>query len=452
MPDYVSNKTIEKLKYDLVRDNLISFEDLSAAEELSEKNKQSIAQVLIEEKFIDEETLLKFIQDNLHIPYVNLEDYSLDEKCLTFISAEDAKKHRVIPLFRIENVLTIAMADPLDLFVINNLIKCIKCEIEPIICSERQVLDKVEKYYSGQKPKTEPMPAAIADWREQLNIEIPDIGQAQKIVSSIVFQALQEAAFQVVFENTPEGINVKFRKPALIEEKGVIPFLISSLCVSRIKNISNLDSSVCDVPQLGKFNYSAGIYQATGIISTFPTTGGERITINLYKPPKTINELDLAKKHKDLLLVSLEKPGIILIAGPEFSGKSFIAYTILNSINSEIKNIMTVESMVKYDLQGINQCELNEKVGFNAEKALKFVDFQSPEVIYLEQIISGKLAEYALNLAKSGKLVITEINADDLQDLAGTLKPDEINDLERVLNCAITVNSLDDISVKNGIV
>ena len=131
MVDYISNKTIEKLKHDLVREGLVSVEDLSRVEEVSVKNKQNLAQILIEENLISEEAFLKFIQDNLHIPYVNLEDYSLDEKCLDFISAEDARKYKILPLFKIENTLTIAMADPLDLFALNNLIKCVSCQIEP---------------------------------------------------------------------------------------------------------------------------------------------------------------------------------------------------------------------------------------------------------------------------------------------------------------------------------
>src|SRR3989339_2136924 len=98
MQEYFSNKTIEKLKYDLVRENLLSFEDLTRAEELSKSNNLHIGQILIQENLVSEETLLKFIENNLHIPYVNLEDYSLDKQCLDFISAEDAEKHKIIPL------------------------------------------------------------------------------------------------------------------------------------------------------------------------------------------------------------------------------------------------------------------------------------------------------------------------------------------------------------------
>lgn len=450
MPDYVTNKTIEKLKYDLVRDNLISYEDLSYAEENSRKKEQNLAQIFIEEGFIPEDSLLKFIQDNLRIPYVNLEDYSLDEKCLGFVTAEDAQKYRILPLFKIENVLTVAMADPLDLFVINNLVKCIKCEIEPIICSERQILESVEKYYFNKTKNTEPETGLIIDWREELNEETPDKQQAQKIINSIVSQALLEEVFEIIFENSTEGIKVNFKKPGEMQDRGVIPLLISALCVSHIKDLSGLDSSISDIPQLGKFTYSADIDYITGIVSTFPTTNGERIVIKLYKPPKTIGELPLSNEQKESIEKSTEKPGIILIAGPELSGKSFMAYSILNSLCAENKNIMTVESIAKYDLPGVNQCELSEKIGFNAQKAVGMINFQSPDVVYLEEITSDTLTDYILNLAKSGKLVITEININSQEDLNRFFNSDNLNEMKKFINCFILIKKLSKIRVLKG--
>ncbi len=447
MTNQVSNKTIEKLKYDLVRDKLVSFDDLTCAEEIADKKGKNLAQVLTEEGFIREEVFLKFIQDNLHIPYVNLRDYSLDEKCLGFISAKDAKKYCILPLFRIENVLTIAMADPLNLFVINNLVKCVQCNIEPVICAERQILEAIKKYYPEKQESSESGQGLIIDWREELDEETPDIQQVERIMDSITSQALLEKVFEVVFENTEQGLAVKFRKPGLTENKGVIPLLISPLCVSHIKNVCGLDSEVFDVPQVGKFTIKADIDYITCIVSTFPATNGERLSIKLYNPPKTLKELTLKPQEARLLKESLDKPGVILIAGPQLSGKSYFAYTILNSLDSANKNIMTVESLVKYDLPGVNQCELNEKIGFSIEKALEMIDFQSPDIVYVEEVLSGKLCENILALAKSGKLVITEINAAGSSELTESFSEDEIKEFGRIPGCIIIVRDSDNISV-----
>ncbi|OGI04706.1 MAG: hypothetical protein A2Y25_08010 [Candidatus Melainabacteria bacterium GWF2_37_15] len=402
MVDYISNKTIEKLKHDLVREGLVSVEDLARVEELSVKNKQNLAQLLIEEKLISEEAFLKFIQDNLHIPYVNLEDYSLDEKCLDFISAEDARKYKILPLFKIENTLTIAMADPLDLFALNNLIKCVSCQIEPIICSERLVLEYIDKFYFHKELEKE---NEVSDWTNE-----------QTIINSVISQAIQDGIFEIIFEE----LSVKFRKPGIIQEKGSVPRLLAPLMVSHLKNMAGLDVAVVDVPQLGKFKHG----DITCVVSAFPCTKGERITVKLYKPPKTVKELQLD--------VNIDEPGIILIAGPELSGKSFVAYSILNSLDSSKKNIMTLESIAKYDLNGVTQCEMNEAVGFNIEKALKFVNFQSPDVVYIEEIPSVDL----LRIAKAGKLIITETSEVSVPE-----------SLKKMVNYMVFVENIDEITV-----
>lgn len=445
MQEYFSNKTIEKLKYDLVREKLISFEDLTRAEELSKSNNLHLGQVLIRENFVTEETLLKFIENNLHIPYVNLEDYSLDESTLRYISPEDAGKCKIIPLFRIEDVLTIAMADPLDLFVLNNLVKSINCQIEPVICSERLILEAINKFYCVKEKEIEQKQEL--DWRDELNSGIINEFQAEKVINAIIFQALSEDVYEIILENTSEGKIIKFKKENELHEKGAIPLLLTPLFNSRLKTLSGLDPNTNEVPQLGKFNIFLSEESIACIIATFPTIKGERITIKLYKSPDTIKELSLNKEDKQFLEESIKKAGIILISGPNLSGKSFIAYSILNSFDKKNKNIMTIESIAKYDLAGVNQCELREKVGFNFEKAAKFIDFQSPEVIYVEEIISKEDIKYLSLLAKSQKTVITEILAENIEILLDKLALEEFTELKKNVNCLIFVENKDKIQI-----
>ena len=125
----VTNKTLEKLKYDLVRAGLVPYETIEQAEEIANAQNINIGQALINSGVLTEETLLKFLEAKLHIPYVNLEDYTLDKNCLKFINFSDARKYRIIPLFKIEDTLTVAMADPLDLFAIDKIIETAECSI-----------------------------------------------------------------------------------------------------------------------------------------------------------------------------------------------------------------------------------------------------------------------------------------------------------------------------------
>ena len=146
--DLVTNKTIDKLKYDLVRNNIITFEDIEKAQEMASVQNINLGQVLINTGMITEQELLKFLEEKLHIPSVNLEDYEIDKKCL--ISYNEAVTYKILPLFEIEDILTIAMADPLDLFAIDKIIERTNKTIEPILGTEKSILKKINEYYELQ--------------------------------------------------------------------------------------------------------------------------------------------------------------------------------------------------------------------------------------------------------------------------------------------------------------
>ena len=148
METTVTNKTLEKLKYDLVRAGLVAYETIEQAQEIASSQNINIGQALINSGVITEDSILKFLEAKLHIPYVNLDDYTLDTKCLKFISFADAKRYKIIPLFKIEDTLTVAMADPLDLFAIDKVIETAECSIEPVVSSEAAILKKINEYYN----------------------------------------------------------------------------------------------------------------------------------------------------------------------------------------------------------------------------------------------------------------------------------------------------------------
>ena len=151
METTVTNKTLEKLKYDLVRAGLVPYETIEQAQEIATAQNINIGQALLNSGVLSENDILKFLEAEMHIPYVNLEDYTLDPKCLKYISAIDAKRYKIIPLFKIEDTLTVAMADPLDLFAIDKVVETAECSIEPVISSESNILKKINEYYNKIK-------------------------------------------------------------------------------------------------------------------------------------------------------------------------------------------------------------------------------------------------------------------------------------------------------------
>ena len=446
----INNKTLEKLKYELVRDGIVTYETLEKAEELANVQNINIGQALINSGVLSEDTLLKFLESKLHIPYVNLEDYNPDPKCFSFVAFADARRYRIIPLFKIEDVLTVAMADPLDLFAIDKIIETAECSIEPVIASEASITKKIDEYYKVADTVdniTLTSNNSEFDWTEELHKEDAGEEHIQRVIRAILKQAIIEDIHELNFEQDEEGLKVIFKQNGEIIDKGVIPSILNAAFVSKLKILSNLDPSVCEIPQLGKLCFKVENTILIASISSFPTIMGERISLKIYKPPSNLEKIIPDEKQRNILLGAVEKPGIILVCGSPLCGKTHIIYSLLMETTELKKNIMTIESIAKYDLKHINQCELNENIGFNMDKALRFVEFQSPDIVYLEGIKTREAFEFLSELYYNDKTVITEFMANNMTDLRQKLAFDDFQTFKSLISCLVFIHSRKSIEV-----
>lgn len=449
METSVTNKTLEKLKYDLVRAGLVPYETIEQAEEIANAQNINIGQALINSGIITEDAILKFLEAKLHIPYVNLDDYTLDTKCLKYISISDAKKYRIIPLFKIEETLTVAMADPLDLFAIDKIIETAECSIEPVISSEASIRKKIDEYYKSDVTVGEifTRDGVEYDWRDELHSEDLSDSHIQKIIRAILKQAILEGVHEVTFQSEDNGFGVNFKKNGEIFNKGNIPSVLTASFVAKLKTIAELDASVSEVPQLGKLSFKVDDMSVITSISTFPTIMGERIFLKIYKPPKPLNNIIKSENNLNVIKSALNNPGIIIVCGSPLSGKTHIIYSLLLEAADKNKNIMTLESIAKYNLNNVNQCELNENVGFNMDKASRFIEFQSPDVIYLEGIKTKDSFDYFANLVFDDKTIIMEFLANNMEDLRYKLSFSDFETLKSLISCMIFIHSQDSIEV-----
>ncbi len=449
METSVTNKTLEKLKYDLVRAGLVPYETIEQAEEIANAQNINIGQALINSGIITEDAILKFLEAKLHIPYVNLDDYTLDTKCLKYISISDAKKYRIIPLFKIEETLTVAMADPLDLFAIDKIIETAECSIEPVISSEASIRKKIDEYYKSDVTVGEifTRDGVEYDWRDELHSEDLSDSHIQKIIRAILKQAILEGVHEVTFQSEDNGFGVNFKKNGEIFNKGNIPSVLTASFVAKLKTIAELDASVSEVPQLGKLSFKVDDMSVIASISTFPTIMGERIFLKIYKPPKPLNNIIKSENNLNVIKSALNNPGIIIVCGSPLSGKTHIIYSLLLEAADKNKNIMTLESIAKYNLNNVNQCELNENVGFNMDKASRFIEFQSPDVIYLEGIKTKDSFDYFANLVFDDKTIIMEFLANNMEDLRYKLSFSDFETLKSLISCMIFIHSQDSIEV-----
>ncbi|MBR5304241.1 MAG: Flp pilus assembly complex ATPase component TadA [Candidatus Gastranaerophilales bacterium] len=447
----LDNKTIDKLKYDLVRDGIVTYDDIEHATELALAQNTNIGQILINTQMIDEAVLMRFLEEKLHTPSVDLENYSIDKKCLEFISYQDAIRFKILPLFVIEDTLTVAMADPMDLFSIDKIMQITKKNIDPVIASEKSILKKINEYYDV-KSKVEDIKLGDSNnyaWQEELHNDDLSAEHIQTLFRAILKQAISENVHELYFENTYEGLSVNFKKAEKNIQTGIIPSLLTNPFVQSLKLMSNLDPNVFEIPQLGKLNFNVDEAELTASVSAFPTISGERILIKIYHPPMEIEKLSIAQDRIELIRNSLNIPGLVLICGASLSGKTHLIYSILSNLISESKNVMTLESIAKYRLKGVAQCELNENIGFNLDKAMRFIEFQSPDIIYFEGITTKEGLDFFTSLTLKNKTLITEFLAENMDDLRRKFEFSEFNMFKSVISCLIFIHGKDSIEVFN---
>ena len=383
---------------------------------------------------------------------MNLDDYQLDPNCLKYINYSDARRYKIIPLFKIENTLTVAMADPRDLFAIDKIMETAECEIDPVLSSEESILKKIDEYYKidvtvGNISTDE---NSGYDWQDELHKEDLSDNHIQKIIRAILKQAILEGIHEVTFQGEDDGLGVNFKKHGEFSNKGSIPTVLVSSFVAKLKSLSELDPSVSEVPQLGKLCFKVDNIIVIASVSTFPTIMGERIFLKIYKPPKKLEEIISSKTGLAEVKQALNKPGIILVCGSALSGKTHVIYSLLlEAAKNKSKNIMTLESISKYELTGVNQCEFNENVGFNMDKAARFIEFQAPDIIYLEGIKSKESFDYFSSLVYNDKTVVMEFLANNMDDLRNKMSFSDFDTLKSIISCMIFIHSQTSVEVFN---
>ncbi len=383
----LTNKTIERLKYDLVREKLIELDDLINIEDIATKNNTNLAVELAKNGIISEEVLLKFIEQKLHIPFVDLNNYEPDLNCLKYISSKDAKKYNILPLFKIEDVLTVAMSDPLDLFVINSLFKYSDINIEPVICSETLLKEKIESLYFNDTKKD------VILWQDMLFQNNITDDFLKKIITNIIKDAINSKVKNILLEkkNTDE-FNVIFDN----ELKGYIPSILISRFIFELKVFANLNPDLYTIPQFARLNFDKNFVT----VSFFPLSSGERISIRIYGEARKFEESDLFTQD---LQEKLERPSFIAIRNSDE-----ICYSLLSYLSKKY-NILSIENKIKYELPNVNQLEINKNVGLYLDEILNNLDFQGFNAIFIEKAYTEEQLE-KLKLLSKDIPVIVKIN------------------------------------------
>ncbi len=401
----------------LVETGMISEAQLKEALEEQKKVKMKLGDVLLKKGIINEQQLIEILEFQLGIPHVSLYRYKLDSALSSLLSEDIAKRYQVVPLKRDGDKLTVAMVDPLDYFAIDEMRISTGCTIIPAIATKEEVQRAIGRMYGMQDSVKELMDdigVNVAAEEEDLSAEDSPI---VRLVTQMFEQAVQLRASDIHIDPQEEGIRIRYRIDGVMRTERILPRHMVGILTARIKIMSNLNIAERRLPQDGRIEIQVGLKDIDVRVSTLPTVYGEKIVMRLLDVTNALIDLDklgLTKRNLTVFQDLISRPnGILLVTGPTGSGKSSTLYAALNRLNEETVNIITVEDPVEYQLEGINQVQVNAGIGMTFASALRSILRQDPDIVMVGEIRDAETAEIAIRAALTGHLVLSTLHTND---------------------------------------
>ncbi|MGH7682178.1 MAG: GspE/PulE family protein [Candidatus Eiseniibacteriota bacterium] len=403
----------------LVEQGTLSQEGLARALEEQRRTGAALRDVLLKLELVPERAILDYYEDQLGIPVMDVSTYALEPEIVQLVPERVARQYRVLPLFKIGNTLTVAMADPLDFVAIDEVKQSTGLQVDVVVSSETQIREAVERQHPmtgglEQLAKEQGLKQAVA---EIAGARPEEDGPIIRFVNMIVQQALRDGASDLHFEPEESSFRIRFRVDGILREISVQSKALYASIVSRVKVMATLDISERRLPQDGRVRMNALGRDLDVRVSTFPTIHGENIVMRLLDRSAALvglEELGLAKKHFTVVSRMIERPnGIVLVTGPTGSGKTTTLYSCIHKINRVDRNIVTLEDPVEYHMSSIRQTQVDPDIGLTFARGLRALLRQDPDVILVGEIRDGDTAEIAVRSALTGHLVLSTLHTND---------------------------------------
>jgi len=418
----------------LVDAGRISEAQLKVARQNQATNGGSLEESLVKLGFIDEKAVAKFLSSAYKIPYVDISKLNVDAEAIRLIPVDIARKYCILPVFRSKRELSVVMKDPLDLFAIKDIEFLTGLHVVPLIAEESVIKGSIEDHYQIQDEysafdqilKSFDTVESIEGVREEEEEEEENLDQLKmaaetapvvRLTTGLISQAIKQKASDIHLEPFEHEFRIRFRVDGTLRTILTPPKNLQAAVISRFKVLSKLNIAERRLPQDGRMRVK---YQDKVIdfrVSTMPGLYGEKVVFRLLD--KSSLQLDMTKlgfeeKELQVLERAINSPyGMILVTGPTGSGKTTTLYSALAKINNEDVNIMTAEDPIEYDLKGINQFQIKEKIGMTFAAALRSFLRQDPDVIMVGEIRDLETAEIAVKAAMTGHLVLSTLHTND---------------------------------------
>lgn len=423
----------ERLQQILIRDKLISPEDLHKALEEQKTSGGALSKILVALGFVKEEVLTQVISEGLGLPVIRLSRFKIDEDVVGLISKELAVKYKIMPISLMGPNLSLVMSDPLNVFIIDSLKTLTGYAIIPIISLDKEIDEAIEKYYcaENQEEASEQMSAIIQDIQSSGDLElmadptvvdnktvieeITDQAPIIRLTDMIIHQGVVAHASDIFIEPMEKVVRIRYRIDGIIREIDRLAKNLHFPIVSRIKVISNLDISEHRLPQDGRFKTIAtGGHEVDFRVNVLPTALGEKVVLRILDQQGSVldvEKLGFEPRAKERLKECAVHPhGLILTCGPTGSGKTTTLYSILNYVDSPDKNIVTVEDPVEYQMKGMNQVNIKPAMGLTFSSSLRSILRQDPDIIMIGEIRDAETLDIAVKAALTGHLVLSSLH------------------------------------------
>jgi type IV pilus assembly protein PilB len=396
----------------LLSRGLITQEQLDIALKEQEATGKRLGDLLVSRGWITSTDLVEVISERLGLPKITIKGLAADPEVVNIIPLPTAKKHRVVPLFKIGNRLTVAMADPLDMVAIDEVRYRTGLMVNRAVATPEDIDAAITQFYT------------VADSVERAINDVPASGSSAaedapvvRLVEVLMTEAIKQRASDVHIEPADHVLRVRFRVDGVLREEAQPPSHLHPAIVSRIKVLAGMDVSEKRIPQDGRFAMNSANEVVDMRVSTIPTIHGEKIVVRVlarHGGALTLPSIGLSPQHEELLRTHLNSTeGMILICGPTSSGKTTTLYAALQEITTPEKNIVTVEDPVEYELSMVNQVQVNEKAGLTFPLCLRAFMRQNPDVIMVGEVRDAATAQIAVRAAMTGHLVLSTIHTID---------------------------------------
>ncbi|MFW6131531.1 MAG: type IV-A pilus assembly ATPase PilB [Candidatus Aminicenantaceae bacterium] len=422
----------------LTKEKLISQEQLTKVNQYKKKHDVTFASACISLNLISEEELSEALSRQLGYPHIDLNQFELFPEVIELVPVEVAKRNLIMPIHRIRSFMTLAMVDPTDLDVIEDIRFRTGLSVQPVVASESAVLSAIEKYYGSSQnirvkqildeiETTDDSQISVLE-EEEDNYSVEEIVQATEqapvitLVNTVFIEAIKKGASDVHFEPYDESFRVRYRLDGTLYEMMSLPLKYKNPVLSRVKILSNMDIAEKRLPQDGRIKLNVKMEggskkEVDMRVSCLPTIFGEKIVSRILDRERL--NLDLTKlgfepDSLEIFKRGINRPwGIILVTGPTGSGKTTTLYSAISVLNDMDRNIMTAEDPVEFYLPGINQVNIKEEIGLNFASSLRTFLRQDPDIMLVGEMRDYDTVDIAIKAALTGHLVFSTVHTND---------------------------------------